>query len=147
MSSCICVWPIHWSQVLSWEWRCSWSSADRRCSNYIWVINNFTANSGVTYIRGVTVYGRMLAYMDCVPKFVLWNRNVVMLGEVNLMVAIFIYRNRNVMLTKFFVTDCVGGCHFEFNMCHMRPWKKKKKKKLYCASVGLFVVSYVEYRY
>ena len=25
---------IHWSQVLSWEWRCSWSSADRRCSNY-----------------------------------------------------------------------------------------------------------------
>ena len=34
---------IHWSQVLSWEWRCSWSSADRRCSNYIWVINNFLA--------------------------------------------------------------------------------------------------------
>ena len=28
--------PIHWSQVLllSREWRCSWSSADRRCSNY-----------------------------------------------------------------------------------------------------------------
>ena len=22
----------HWSQVLSWEWRCSWSSANRRCS-------------------------------------------------------------------------------------------------------------------
>ena len=22
------------------EWRCSWSSADWRCSNYIWVINN-----------------------------------------------------------------------------------------------------------
>ena len=36
-----CLWPIHWSQVLSWEWRCSWSSADRWCSNYIWVINNF----------------------------------------------------------------------------------------------------------
>ena len=31
---------IHWSQVLSQEWRCSWSSTDRRCSNYIWVINN-----------------------------------------------------------------------------------------------------------
>ena len=28
---------------ISWEWRCSWSSADRRCSNYIWVINNFIA--------------------------------------------------------------------------------------------------------
>ena len=46
---------IHWSHVLSWEWRCSWSSADRRCSNYIWVINNFIANSGATYIRGLTV--------------------------------------------------------------------------------------------
>ena len=40
-SSCLC--PIHWSQVLSAEWRCSWSSADRRCSNYIWVFNNFIA--------------------------------------------------------------------------------------------------------
>ena len=43
VSSCSCLCPIHWSQVLSWEWRCSWSSADRRCSNYIWVINNFIA--------------------------------------------------------------------------------------------------------
>ena len=34
--------PIHWSHVLSREWRCGWSSADRRCSNYIWVINNLT---------------------------------------------------------------------------------------------------------
>ena len=29
--------------VLSWEWRCSWSSVNRRCSNYIWVINNLVA--------------------------------------------------------------------------------------------------------
>ena len=28
---------------LGWELRCSWSSPDRRCSNYIWVINNFIA--------------------------------------------------------------------------------------------------------
>ena len=41
--SCRCLWPFHWSQVLSWEWRCGWSSADRRCSNYIWVINKFIA--------------------------------------------------------------------------------------------------------
>ena len=40
---------------VKWEWRCSWSSADRRCSNYIWVINIFIANKGVTYIRGFTV--------------------------------------------------------------------------------------------
>ena len=34
------------------EWRCSWSSADRRCSNYVWVINNFIACACATYIRG-----------------------------------------------------------------------------------------------
>ena len=39
--SCLC--PIHWSQVLSREWLCSWISADRRCSNSVWVINNFIA--------------------------------------------------------------------------------------------------------
>ena len=59
--SCLCfIWittgPIHWSHVLSWEWRCSWSSADRRCSIYIWVINNFIANSGTSSIRGLMVY-------------------------------------------------------------------------------------------
>ena len=41
--------------MLSREWRCSWSSADRRCSNYIWVIDNFIAYYGVWYIRGFTV--------------------------------------------------------------------------------------------
>ena len=40
---CICLCPISWSQMLSQEWRCSWSSADRQCSNYVWVINNFIA--------------------------------------------------------------------------------------------------------
>ena len=54
ISSCLC--PIHRSQVLSPEWRCSWSSADRRYSNYIWVINNCTAYRGATYIRGLTIY-------------------------------------------------------------------------------------------
>ena len=37
-----CLWPIHWSQVLSWEWRCR-SNAER-WSNYIWVINNFSTH-------------------------------------------------------------------------------------------------------
>ena len=41
--------------MLSREWRCSWSSADRRCSNYIWVIDNFIAYLGASYIRGFTV--------------------------------------------------------------------------------------------
>ena len=52
VSSHSCLSPSHWSQVSIWEWRCSWSSADRR---YIWVINNFIACSGATYIRGLTV--------------------------------------------------------------------------------------------
>ena len=55
VSSWSCLRSIHWSQMLSWEWRCSLSSADRRCSNYIWVINNLIAYKGVTYIRGFRV--------------------------------------------------------------------------------------------
>ena len=55
VSSRSCLRSIHWSQVLSWEWRCSWSSADRRCSSYIWVINTFIAYKCATYIRGFTV--------------------------------------------------------------------------------------------
>ena len=56
VSFCSCLCLIHWSQVLSWEWRCSWSSADRWCSNYIWVINKFIAYWGVSYIRDLTVH-------------------------------------------------------------------------------------------
>ena len=55
ISSCSRLCPIHWSRVLSREWRYSWSSADRRCSNYIWMINNLISNSGAAYIRDLTV--------------------------------------------------------------------------------------------
>ena len=48
--------PIIWSQVLNREWRCSWSSADRRCSNYIWVIDNLITYWGAPYIRDLTVF-------------------------------------------------------------------------------------------
>ena len=41
LNICSCLYLIQWSHVLSQEWRCNCSSADRRCSNYIWVINNF----------------------------------------------------------------------------------------------------------
>ena len=47
--------PIHWIQVLSREWRCSWSSADRRWSNYIWVSNNIVAYKGASYNRDFMV--------------------------------------------------------------------------------------------
>ena len=52
-SSCSCLCPIHLSQVLSWEWRCSLSSTNRWCSNYIWVISKLIAHLSVIYIRGL----------------------------------------------------------------------------------------------
>ena len=74
ISSCRCLCPIHWNQGLNWEWRCSWSSADRRCSNHIWVINDYIAYRGETYIRVSMVDGkgscgkitcRSLYYIQC----------------------------------------------------------------------------------
>ena len=41
--------------MLSREWRCGWSSTDRRFSNYIWAISNVIASESATYIRGMTV--------------------------------------------------------------------------------------------
>ena len=57
--------------MLSRESKCSWSSADSRCSNYIWVINNFIAFLGVAYIRGLAVihiYGPNLIVTKPVPN-------------------------------------------------------------------------------
>ena len=42
VSFCRC---LHWSPVLSREYRCSWNSVYRRYSNYIWVINKCIAYS------------------------------------------------------------------------------------------------------
>ena len=55
-SACLAaVCPIGWSQVLSQKWRCSWSSANRGCSNYIWLIIIFIAYKGAPYIRSLRV--------------------------------------------------------------------------------------------
>ena len=62
ISSCSCLCPVHWSQVLSRLWRCSWSSADRGCSNDIWVINKLIAYKGVTYIRGMMILDIMFMF-------------------------------------------------------------------------------------
>ena len=55
-SRCLCA--LHWSQVLSRKWRCSWGGADRRCSKYIWVIYNCIAFSSAPFIRGLMVIVR-----------------------------------------------------------------------------------------
>ena len=67
--------PILWSQVLSREWRCSWSSADRRCSNYIWVIDSSIAYQGPSYIRDLTVISFNLtkAQLANVTRHWVWN--------------------------------------------------------------------------
>ena len=79
VSSCSCLCPIHWSQALSWEWRCSWSNAYRHCSNYIWVINKF-AYSGVPYIRGLKVhleslYACIVMFSVGIPEYYLWRNS------------------------------------------------------------------------
>ena len=65
-SACSCLCTIHWTQVFSREWRCSWNSADRWCSNYSWVINNFIAYWSASYIRDLTVLANaMPLYTHC----------------------------------------------------------------------------------
>ena len=59
--ACSCLCAIYWSQLLSGEWRCSRSSADRRCSNYIWVIRNSIGYKNAPYIRDLTVVSVMAA--------------------------------------------------------------------------------------
>ena len=56
VSSCSCICPTHWSQVLSREWRCSWSKVGRRWSKYTWMINNFIVYQGAIYIRGKILF-------------------------------------------------------------------------------------------
>ena len=41
--------------IQSVEARCSVENEDRRCSNYIWVINNSIAYLSASYIRDLTV--------------------------------------------------------------------------------------------
>ena len=84
ISSCSCLWPIHWSQVLSLECRCSWSSADRRCSNYIWVIDNFIAHKGATYIRDLTVH-----YVWLNQYMVIFLCDVIACGSLPIMTSSF----------------------------------------------------------
>ena len=70
ISSCSCLCPIYSSHVLNLELRCSWSSADRRCSNYIWVINNLIAYEGAADIRDLTIYC-IQHYKEGISEFVI----------------------------------------------------------------------------
>ena len=67
VSSCMCLCPFYWSRMLSGEWRCSCSSADRRCSNYIWLINNLIAHWGASYIKGLMVEVHIITRIHEIP--------------------------------------------------------------------------------
>ena len=73
LSSWNCLCPIYWCHVLSWKWRCSWSCAVRRCSNYIWVINNSIAYRGASYIKDFTVTICNTMRLIRVINFPIWN--------------------------------------------------------------------------
>ena len=64
-SACSFLHATYWSQMLSGEWRCSWSSANRPCSNYIWLINNLIAYKGASYIRDLTVHQAKQLLSSC----------------------------------------------------------------------------------
>ena len=59
VSSCSCRCPIYWSQVSSRKWRCSWSSADRLGSNYMYnrVINDFHYDDVIMDIMASQITG------------------------------------------------------------------------------------------
>ena len=60
---------MHWSQVLSREWWCSWSNADRQCSTYIWVIIDFIGHWGAAYIRDLAVIALKEIHQGHMYKF------------------------------------------------------------------------------
>ena len=83
--SCSCLCPIHWSQMLSGEWRCRRSSTNRCCSNYIWVINNFIGYKDATCIRGLTiVLDIVVFFLSGISSIMLWKCYDVLLLSLNI---------------------------------------------------------------
>ena len=147
MSPCICLFPIHWSQVIRREWRCSWSSADRRCSNYTWVINNFIAYKGASYVKGFTVYLYHIHTDPCWPAISRWYfqihflvrillHELVSIGPVNNMPNLFLIMTCHQQLTIYYLIQYTITndyivywyihasrglyiCHFEESTCNL----------------------------
>ena len=56
----------NWSQVLSREWRCSWSSADKQCSDYIRMITNKVRD--LTAVKCLLYFSSLSGMYDTEPK-------------------------------------------------------------------------------
>ena len=111
VSTCSCLSPIHGSHVISWEWRCSCSSTDRRCSKYIWVINNFTAYCGATYIRDLTVMFVLILFLceqSTINPF-LPNRSLEILQWVGRL-----YLHITEVITEIGWNECHWNCGFVY---------------------------------
>ena len=63
--------------------RCSWCSADRLCSNYIWVINNVIANYSVIYLRGLTVCNFSFHRLKTFFRHPIWCTKIELFSMVN----------------------------------------------------------------
>ena len=61
--------------MLSGEWRCSWSSVDRRCSKYIWVIEKILLPNKVRLILETWWYTLSLTQM---PAFLHIARSLIL---------------------------------------------------------------------
>ena len=124
VSSCSCLYPIRWSQVLSWEWRCSWSSADRRCTNYIWVIYNLIAHLSASYITDLTVRifsvgSRLITCFFCFysSKYVVGNeRYIYIYISIYIYLSVDIYK-RLLIHNKF---RCFINFHYVASLAS--PW-------------------------
>ena len=127
--SCSCHCPIHWSQVFSREWRCSSSSADRRCSNYIWVINSFITYQDVTRAWLILVVWRYSCVLNIKKKH---GKNCQKTNSKTLFLQISIETNK--------ITH-------HFSSQHIRLWGQRLSNSLYImfysdASI-LWVVCYI----
>ena len=123
--SCSCLCLIYWSQVWSREWRCRWSSADRRYSNYIWVFNKFMAYWGASYIRYLTVvlcYAANEAIMNSIGKESYQNK---VLQECAKIIMYTLYESD--------WRECSGD-HFPNTQCpKQKPWVVSSRF-LWCSS-------------
>ena len=118
ISSCSCLYPIRWSQVLSWEWRCSWSSACRCCSNYIWVINNLIAYWSASYIRDLTVH-QIKAGISCYYIYIFCGTRQ---GSVVITSIFYVGQGRDqLLLHLYFLWDKAGtSCYYIYIFCGTR---------------------------
>ena len=64
VSSCSCFCPIHRSQMLSRQWRCNVSSADRRCSNWWYIGDTFSSNDRTSCIDHFVLSDVLLHSVD-----------------------------------------------------------------------------------